>query len=222
MCFHRYSKAQKKYKYYCPNLNKFVILADVSFFESKPYFENDLSVVEWVDDDLVYSLLRPLSSLVSHVQDKRTWNNYHPLRINSYMCINAKIHSVFRTRHLCQFPLLYQFLLVNMVSIFLYLRRLLPFLILLQLFELMMRYNLIQSCTSHPLYNFLFYANLSPPFHSFVSSVDSHPILKSLLEAMLHSGWWEAMKGEMRTLEQRNLGFGDSSKWKESNWSSLG
>ena len=53
MCFHRYSKAQKKYKYYCPNLNKFVILADVSFFESKPYFENDLYVVEWVDDDLV-------------------------------------------------------------------------------------------------------------------------------------------------------------------------
>jgi len=52
----------KWYKCYCPNLNKFVISIDVTFFKSKSYLEKDLSVVESVDDDRVYSLLRPLST----------------------------------------------------------------------------------------------------------------------------------------------------------------
>jgi len=52
------------------------------------------------------------------------------------------------------------------------------------------------------LYKFLSYAHLSPSFHAFVSSVDSHSIHKFLLEVMSHPGWPEAMKEEMAALEQ--------------------
>ena len=59
--FFRILKTQKEYRCYCPNLNKFVISTDVTLFESKPYFEKDLFLMESVDD-CVYFLLRPLSS----------------------------------------------------------------------------------------------------------------------------------------------------------------
>jgi len=37
--FFGYSRTQKEYKCYCLELNHFIISVDVTFFESKPYFD---------------------------------------------------------------------------------------------------------------------------------------------------------------------------------------
>ena len=52
--------------------------------------------------------------------------------------------------------------------------------------------------------NFMCYAHLSSVFHSFISSLDSHSILKFLLVALSDAGWRFAMQGKMTTLEQND------------------
>lgn len=57
-------------------------------------------------------------------------------------------------------------------------------------------------CTSHPISTFVSYDHLSPSYHSFVVSLDSHPIPKSVTEALCHPGWKVAMEEEMVALQQ--------------------
>ncbi|RDX80204.1 putative mitochondrial protein, partial [Mucuna pruriens] len=52
----------------------------------------------------------------------------------------------------------------------------------------------------HPIY--LSYHRLSPSYFSFVSSVSSITIPKSVCEALNHPGWRQAMIVEMQALEQ--------------------
>ena len=129
---------------------------------------------------------------MSHPQVKRIWNHCHTFRISPYRCINTEVQSVFRTRHLCQFLLLLQFVAqpgehissshetvtsINVPSF--------------PTHEIQFNLDLSialpknkQSCTSHLLYNFLPHPHLSPSFHIFVSYVLTLP--KSLSEAMSH------------------------------------
>ncbi|RDX85259.1 hypothetical protein CR513_33579, partial [Mucuna pruriens] len=56
------------------------------------------------------------------------------------------------------------------------------------------------TCNPHPIY--LSYHRLSPSYFSFVSSVSSITIPKSVCEALNHPGWRQAMIVEMQALEQ--------------------
>jgi len=47
--------------YYCPKLNHFIIFVDVSFFESKPYFDTESHSSEIETDDLLYFLVQERS-----------------------------------------------------------------------------------------------------------------------------------------------------------------
>ena len=51
-----------------------------------------------------------------------------------------------------------------------------------------------RTCIQHPLFNFASYSYLSASFHSFISSLDSHLVLKNVLEALSISYWTQAMQ----------------------------
>ena len=53
----------------------------------------------------------------------------------------------------------------------------------------------------HPIYNFLSYHRLSPPYFSFVSSLSTIKVPKNVDEALGHPGWRQAMVDEMQALE---------------------
>ena len=54
---------------------------------------------------------------------------------------------------------------------------------------------------SHPIYNFLSYHCLSPPYFSFVSSLSTIKVPNNVDEALGHPGWRQAMIDEMQALE---------------------
>ena len=47
-------------------MNKFMTSDDVTFFESKSYFESESSVLEFVDDESMFFLLNPHYRLEHH------------------------------------------------------------------------------------------------------------------------------------------------------------
>jgi hypothetical protein len=61
-----------------------------------------------------------------------------------------------------------------------------------------------RSCTLHPISNFVSYDHLSPSYLSFVATLSSIPLHKSVTEALSHSGWKRAMEEEMLALKQND------------------
>ena len=56
----------------------------------------------------------------------------------------------------------------------------------------------------YPVYNFLSYHLLSPPYFSFVSSLSSIKVLNNVHEALGHLGWRQAMIDETKALEHND------------------
>ncbi|KAK8923598.1 hypothetical protein KSP39_PZI019101 [Platanthera zijinensis] len=54
--------------------------------------------------------------------------------------------------------------------------------------------------TAHPLTNYVSLHRLTPPLYAFATSLSSISIPYSVQEALTHTGWWAAMKDEMRAL----------------------
>jgi len=64
-----------------------------------------------------------------------------------------------------------------------------------------LRKGILTTCNPHPIYNFLSYHCLSPPYFSFVSSLSTIKVPNNVDEALGHPGWRQAMIDEMQTLE---------------------
>lgn len=62
----------------------------------------------------------------------------------------------------------------------------------------------IGSTCAYPVSAFVSYDTLSPTSQSFVASLDSVVVPKSVAEAIVHPGWQKAMKEEMMALEQNH------------------
>jgi hypothetical protein len=67
--FFGYSRLKKRYKCYCPSLNKYLVSTDVTFLEVTPYFQSSTPIRRGEDDDmLVYiitsSELNPAKPLI--------------------------------------------------------------------------------------------------------------------------------------------------------------
>lgn len=60
----------------------------------------------------------------------------------------------------------------------------------------------VRNCTKHPLAKFVSYHRLSPTHISFLTSLDSIVIPKSVEEALKDPNWKEAMLEEMRALHK--------------------
>ena len=72
------------------------------------------------------------------------------------------------------------------------------------------------NCTVQALYNFPSYTRLSVSFHAFVSSINSRPIPKYLLEATSNSSCGATMQKRVDNFTAPlNLGRGASSDWKK-------
>ena len=56
------------------------------------------------------------------------------------------------------------------------------------------------SCKPHPIYNFLTYHRLSPPYSAFISTLSFVSLPKTLHEALSHPGWKQAMVEEIVAL----------------------
>ena len=61
-------------------------------------------------------------------------------------------------------------------------------------------------CTPHPIFNFVSHSCISPSYFSFVVSLDSVSIFKSMAHAFNHSNWRLAMQEEMFALEENEIG----------------
>ena len=60
-----YSRVQKGYWYYCPNLRRYLVYADVKFFENVPFFSPSTHISQGEANDLlVYTIASPVTSLV--------------------------------------------------------------------------------------------------------------------------------------------------------------
>ena len=57
-----------------------------------------------------------------------------------------------------------------------------------------------RSCTRFPISNYISYANLSPSFRTFATSLSSIPIPSTVSHALSHPGWRLAMEEEMSAL----------------------
>lgn len=66
-----YSRVQKGYRCYCPNLNRCLVSADVTFMEHTPFASSSSSISTWKDDDLlIYTYTFPSSNLPSSTAAK--------------------------------------------------------------------------------------------------------------------------------------------------------
>ena len=62
----------------------------------------------------------------------------------------------------------------------------------------------VRSCTQHPIAKFVSYHKLSLKHKSFLSSLDSIAIPKTVEEVLQNQHWVQAMQEEMRALEKNN------------------
>ena len=60
----------------------------------------------------------------------------------------------------------------------------------------------MRSCTSHPIYNFVFYEGLSPSFHAFVSNLNQVQVPRSIHKAVNIPEWKTTILEEIQTLEK--------------------
>ena len=74
---------------------------DVTFFESKSYFEFESSVLESGDDESIFLLNLSLSTNASSLKNNEL-EHMPPLRINLSRCINDALHILFHILEPCQ------------------------------------------------------------------------------------------------------------------------
>ena len=63
-----YSRVQKGYRYYCSSLRRYLVSADITFFENASFSQDSIHTSQGEDDDLlVYTLPSSASSFVPHM-----------------------------------------------------------------------------------------------------------------------------------------------------------
>lgn len=63
----------------------------------------------------------------------------------------------------------------------------------------------VQSCTGHPVYNFVFYKGLSVSIQMFVANMNEVQIPNSILEDMIVPDWITAMWEEMKASKKNGM-----------------
>ena len=190
-----YSRLQKGYRCYCPPLNKYLVSIDVTFMENTPYFSSSstLSREGENDDLLVYSttysdpdtcsIMSPISPPISDT----THNSPDPpLPSDPTPTMPPPPFKVYSRRPppiSCPAP--------ASSSSDPDLSDDLP---------IALRKGKRQ-CT-YPISSFVSYNHLSPSSCSFIASLDTISIPKTVREALSHPGWHDAMVEEMNALDE--------------------
>ncbi|XP_071918386.1 retrovirus-related Pol polyprotein from transposon TNT 1-94 isoform X2 [Coffea arabica] len=206
-----YARAQKGYRCYSPVLNRFFTCADVTFFESTPYFIKQSMPCELDQCPSFSSPVLPVPSPLlpesSSPPDSIARLSRPHLQVYSRRSIVEKVPDMPRTS-----PINSQSSNSGMTPSC----------------ELDLPIALRKGkrhCTSHPISNFVSYSRFSMSYSSFVASLDSISIPKSITYALNHPGWRLAMQEEMPALEQngtwdlvpRPSGGSNSGLWRSEN-----
>ena len=101
-------------------------------------------------------------------------------------------------------PIMFQFLIHNLVRVLLFLLTMLLLIIFILILINVLPFEKANEVVIYILCIILSYAHLFSPFYSFVSSIDSHSILKSVSEVLSDSDWRSAVQEEMTALKQND------------------
>ncbi|KAD5962055.1 hypothetical protein E3N88_13528 [Mikania micrantha] len=58
--------------------------------------------------------------------------------------------------------------------------------------------------TRYPIADYVAYTSLSPESYAYVTSIDSHPVPKNVMDALAHPGWRQAMEDELEALQENH------------------
>ncbi|XP_022857873.1 uncharacterized protein LOC111378835 [Olea europaea var. sylvestris] len=168
-----YSRLQKGYRSYCPSFNKYLVSADVTLLEHIPFFPTSYtSSSKDEDDDLLIYQVTYQSNNVASTLVLTPPPHIHQVYSKCQNHPDACLHLT-PLRHRIQCPVI---------------------LIYLSLFAKVNNIALI-------LFHQFFYNHLSSSFCSFVASIDSVTLPKTVYEALFHTGWRDAMIEEISVLD---------------------
>ncbi|CAH9128156.1 unnamed protein product, partial [Cuscuta epithymum] len=190
-----YSRAQKGYRCFCPSTGRYLVSIDASFHENTPFSSSKEDIHESNDDILIYTMTIPESTLSTNIPQVTVPDPRSP------------VHLVYTRRHKapdrpppaipvitypdtsstpisCPEPVPASSDLVSASDLDL---------------PIALRKG-TRSCT-HPISSFVSYNQLSPASCSFIASVDSISVPKSVKEALSHPEWRHAMVEEMNALD---------------------
>lgn len=176
-----YSRTQKGYRCFSPDLNRYLVFADVTFHEFTPFYPMSVAPsVESVSDDdfLIYRVVQSDSSPVQQIARPPIEHVYtHRWRPQRELPLDSALTETVR---LSPDPVTVEPSSDLDAPIALRKGK--------------------RSCTSHSISNFVNYNDLSPEHCAFVTHLESYSIPKSVSEAVGHPGWTIAMKEEMSAL----------------------
>ncbi|CAH9055335.1 unnamed protein product [Cuscuta epithymum] len=187
-----YSRVQKGYRCFCPSTGRYIVSIDVSFYENTPYSSPEADICRENDDILIYTVTIPestASKITPHptVSDPRppiqlVYTRRHkapdlPPPVIPYPDIDPISTS-------CPEPITASPDPVCTLDLDL---------------PIALRKG-TRSCT-HPISSFVSYSQLSSTSCSFIASIDSISIPKSVKEALAHPEWRLAMIEEMNALD---------------------
>ncbi|CAH9074829.1 unnamed protein product [Cuscuta epithymum] len=190
-----YSRVQKGYRCFCPSTGRYLISIDVSFHENTPFSSSKTDIHEDNDEILIYTVTIPETTpsvTMSNVTDPDPRPPVHLVYTRRH---KAQDHSppvtpvitypdTGPTSISCPEPVPASSDLVSTSDLDL---------------PIALRKG-TRSCT-HPISSFVSYSQLSPASCSFVASIDSISVPKSVKEALSHPEWRHAMVEEMNALD---------------------
>ena len=175
-----YSRLQKGYNCYSPTLHKFFTSADVTFFESSPFFSSSTESTP-ITEVLPIPLYDP--TLVPSPQHKPLIT--YQRRPRSIPIAEDSAPAQIVEEDLTDSSP------VPVLS---------PASDPSDTLPIALRKGNRSTRNPYPVYNFLSYHRLSTSHHAFVSTLSSVSIPKTVQEALSHSGWRQAMLDEMTAL----------------------
>ncbi|OWM65682.1 hypothetical protein CDL15_Pgr017179 [Punica granatum] len=205
-----YLRGQKGYRCYSPEQRRYFVVADVTFFESTPFFSASPNQPPSLSESLPlpspYVIVpfsvpststsppeTPETPSTSRPTEPRELITYQRRKnvphIESQQVERVQVTSSERPEDSTPIPVAPPASDLPLMSS--------PELDL----PIAHRKGTRSTANPYPLYNFLSYSRLSPSYTAFLSSLDSVSIPRSVKEALSHPGWREAMIDEMSALD---------------------
>ncbi|CAH9119777.1 unnamed protein product [Cuscuta epithymum] len=190
-----YSRVQKGYRCFCPSIGRYLISIDVSFHENTPFSSSKTDIHEDNDEILIYTVTIPETTPSVTMPNATVPDPRPPVHLVYSRRHKAQDHSPPVTPVItypdsgptsisCPEPVPASSDLVSTSDLDL------PIAL----------HKGTRSCT-HPISSFVSYSQLSPASCSFVASIDSISVPKSVKEALSHPEWRHAMVEEMNALD---------------------